>query len=135
MFYITRSKRFKGNNMSNRKHEVVKEISCDADLFTSAEEAWMWYCHCQIAREEGVRFLAGRGRYFRPCEPDDIAIAVENLYRKRHIDRRHMVVLGLYGRRLTPPLGNLPEEREAAALWDQALDYLGDVLKAKGIIY
>jgi hypothetical protein len=105
------------------------------DLFVSAEEAWMWYCHCQVARNEGVRFLAGRGKYFRPCDPDDIAIAVENLYRKRLIDRRHMVVLGTYGMRLSSPMGDTPEERDAAQLWDQALDYLGDVLKVKGLIY
>jgi hypothetical protein len=121
--------------MSNRKHSPVQDMPCDADLFTSSEEAWMWYCQCQIARDEGVRFLAGRGQYFRPCDPDDIVIAVESLYRKRHIDRRHMVVLNSYGMRLSPPNGSLPEEREAAALWDQALDYLGDILKAKGIIY
>jgi hypothetical protein len=32
-------------------------------------------------------------------------------------------------------MGDTPEERDAAQLWDQALDYLGDVLKVKGLIY
>jgi hypothetical protein len=105
----------------------------DARPFDTAQEAWFWYAQCQIARNDGVRFRAGRGE-IRPCEPDDIYRAVNGLVRRRVLDSGHVTVLGRFGRRLSPPdpmAGDTPGE---AALWDEALDRLTTVLRGKGIV-
>jgi hypothetical protein len=36
--------------------------------FRSAEEAWFWTMAALMARREGARYTANRGRFSRPCE-------------------------------------------------------------------
>lgn len=105
-----------------------------AEPFESAEAAWFWFWQCQIARDEGARFVAGAGTVARPCDPDDISRAATGLVRRRLIDRRHLRVLGVYGRALTPPDPRLAEEAVAARLWAEAMDRLTTPLAAKGIV-
>lgn len=57
--------------------------------FATAGEAWLWYAHCQIARLEGVRFVAGAADIQRPCDPDDIYRAVDRLFRQRILRSAH----------------------------------------------
>lgn len=102
--------------------------------FESAEQAWFWFVQAYEARSAGARFLAGQGTTARPCEPLDILRAVDRLRRTRRLMRDHIAVLGHYGRRLCPPDPKLRPEMRAAALWQEALDRLGDVLRGKGII-
>ena len=40
--------------------------------FHTAEEAWFWTMAALMARREGARYTANRGRLARPCEPDDV---------------------------------------------------------------
>lgn len=111
--------------------------SVDAALgepFTTAEEAWLWFSRCQIARIEGVRPAGGMGEAVRPCDPDDIYRAVMALARRRVLARGHLTVLGRFGIRLKPPdpwAGDTPGE---ASLWAEALDRLATVLRGKGIV-
>lgn len=102
--------------------------------FTTAEEAWLWYARCQIARLDGVRFTAGLGDVARPCDPDDIYRAMNGLVKRRILGRGHVSVLGRFGLRLSAPDpwgGDTPGE---AALWGEALDRLTTVLRGKGIV-
>lgn len=102
--------------------------------FDTAEDAWLWYSQCQIARLQGVRFTAGLGDVARPCDPDDIYRAVDGLYRRRVLGKGHLSVLGRFGLRLAPPdpwAGDSPGE---ASLWGEALDRLETVLRGKGIV-
>ncbi|CCG41976.1 hypothetical protein [Magnetospirillum molischianum] len=104
------------------------------ESFATAEDAWLWFIRCRLAREEGARFGAGRGDVARPCEPDDIAREVGRLYRGRILRPAHLKVLDIFGRRLTPPdpwSGDSPVD---ARLWDEALDRLSTPLKRKGIV-
>lgn len=102
--------------------------------FPSAEDAWMWFWQCQIARDEGARFTANAGDVVRPCEPDDIYRAAARLHRGRHLGRPHVEVLGRYGRALTPPDARVPGQAGAAVLWREALAALESPLRAKGIV-
>jgi hypothetical protein len=103
--------------------------------FESAEEAWFWYCKYQIARLEGARFHATEAAgVARPCDPDDVYTVVDRLYRTKDLRRCHLVVLGDFGLRLTPPLSSNPGEREQARIWCEALDVITPVLQAKGIV-
>lgn len=104
-----------------------------AQPFCSAEEAWLWFCQCQIARRDGVRFGAGRADIDRPCDPDDIYRAVVDLNRRGVIGQGHLAVLGRFGRRLAPP--DPWTEPGAATLWAEALDRLETILRAKEIIW
>lgn len=102
--------------------------------FACAEEAWLWFSRCQLARIEGVRFTADCGDVGRPCDPDDIYRAVNNLHRRRLLGPGHVAVLGRFGCRLMPPdpwAGDTPGE---AALWGEAMDRLETLLRDKGIV-
>ncbi|WP_142849980.1 hypothetical protein [Telmatospirillum sp. J64-1] len=105
-----------------------------AEPFASAEEAWLWYARCQIARLEGARYTADAGNVGRPCEPDDIYRAVDGLYRRNMLDRGHLGVLGRFGSRQSPPDPWAGDEETAARLWGEALDRLATVLRGKGIV-
>lgn len=103
--------------------------------FDGAEAAWLWYCHCQVARIEGARVREIQGRLVaRPCEPDDVFTIVDRLYRSGTLARRHLVVLGDYGSRLTRPHRDNPADRAAAHCWDEAMALLTPALKFKGIV-
>lgn len=105
-----------------------------AEPFDDAQEAWFWFWQCQIARDEGARFVAGAGLIARPCDPDDICRAALDLTRRRMIDHRHLRVLAEYGRALSPPDPRLPDQAIAHRLWEDALDRMTTVLRNKGIV-
>lgn len=106
-----------------------------AQPFETAQAAWLWYCQCQLARIEGARFQSDRAAFGpKPCDPDDIFTVVDRLYKSRALERRHLVVLGDYGLRLTPPQDSNPAERAAARCWGQAMGAMTPVLRAKGIV-
>ncbi len=104
------------------------------DPFASAEEAWFWFIRCQCARLQGARFEPGRAETRRPCDPDDLYRAVMGLHRARRLGGDHLRVLGVFGLREQPPDRRRREEEHPARLWDEALDLLTTVLKAKGIV-
>lgn len=105
-----------------------------AQPFDSAEEAWLWFARCQMARIEGVRFTADSGDVARPCDPDDIYRAVDRLVRRRQLGADHVAVLGRFGCRLSPPDPWAGDAMGEAALWGEALDRLGEELRQKGIV-
>lgn len=100
--------------------------------FDSAEEAWLWFSQCQIARDEGS-MRTGRGETSRPCDPADIYRAVIALHRRRVIGQGHLAVLGRFGRRLHPPDPHSDTPWEVS-LWAESLDRLTTVLRGKGIV-
>lgn len=113
---------------------VPKPLSeVEGTPFTTAEEAWLWFSQCQIARMEGVRFTADNGQP-RPCEPDDIYCAVTTLRRRESIGDDHIRVLGRFGRRLLPPHAECGDGEGEIVLWNEALDRLTGVLRPKGIV-
>lgn len=118
-----------------RERYIPRTIGAAAgEPFVTAEDAWLWFSRCQIARIEGVRPAAGMGAEPRPCDPDDIYRALMALVRRRVLVDGHVAVLGRFGLRLCPPdpwAGDTPAE---AALWAEALDRLATVLKGKGIV-
>lgn len=121
--------------MAQAQPAAVRVLSQrDAVPFDDAEAAWFWFWQCQIARDEGARFVADAGTVARPCDPDDVARAALALVRRRVLDRRHLAVMGAFGRALVPPDSRLAEEAAAARLWDEAMDRLATPLRARGII-
>lgn len=106
----------------------------DAQPFRTAEDAWFWFIEAWTARRDGARVIAGAGLVPRPCEPVDVLRVLERLYRQRRLLRDHVAVLGHYGRRLLPPDPRRPTEGRAHRVWREALDRLGDALRAKGIV-
>jgi len=108
--------------------------STETAKFASAEEAWLWTMNCLVARRQGARFGANRGRVSRPCEPDDIVKSVDALYRRRRIDLLHARVLRVWGERQTAPDPSHRSEKSDWRLWREALDRLEWPLRAKGIV-
>lgn len=102
--------------------------------FCSAEEAWFWFIRCLRARRDGARFQNSNNGSARPCEPDDLYLAVMRLFISRRIGKEHLQVLEAFGLRETPPDPRRQEEQRAARLWDMALDRLETILKSKGIV-
>lgn len=103
----------------------------DVEPFATPEDAWIWYSHCQRARNEGARFLAGLGDVARPCAPDDIAREVWRLYRHRVLRGSHLRILARFGLECGVTQGAGPD---ADRLWREALDRLASPLRAKGIV-
>lgn len=104
------------------------------ERFADAEEAWLWFSHCQLARIEGVRLVADLGRAARPCDPDDIYCAVDRLVRSGHLSAAHISVLGRFGCRLAAPDPLAGDGAEDARLWHEAMLRLTPSLQAKGIV-
>lgn len=102
--------------------------------FADAEQAWFWFCHCQVARRDGAVFDSSFSLFARPCDPDDIHRAVTGLRQRRLIGRPHVEVLGRYGLAMSPPDPRASEQERDARYWDEALDRLTTVLRGKGIV-
>jgi len=102
--------------------------------FESVEEAWFWFMAAQDAKNDGAKFISGAGLYKRPCEPLDILKVLDRLHRNRRLHRDHLLVLRHYGNRRMAPDKFRPKEKRAYHLWSEALDRMGSVLIAKGII-
>lgn len=106
----------------------------DLHLFDCAEQAWLWFSRCQLARVEGVRFTADCGDVARPCDPDDIYRAVARLVAAGQLNDRHVAVLGRFGCRLAPPDPWAGDDPGDARLWAEAMERLDLLLRAKGIV-
>ncbi|NKD55206.1 hypothetical protein [Haematospirillum sp. H4485] len=102
--------------------------------FMSAEEAWLWFWRCQLARDEGARFVADAGDTARPCDPDDVYRVAAGLRQQNVLGARQAMVLARYGRALAPPDARLEEERQAARWWEEGLTLLEEPLRRKGIV-
>jgi hypothetical protein len=102
--------------------------------FDTAEYAWMWTMAALIARREGARYSAGKGKVSRPCEPDDVVRCLDALYRKRRIDLAHARVLRIWGERQIAPNLAVAAERHDHRLWVEALERLTWPLRVKGIV-
>lgn len=120
--------------MPKIRYADVPVLAAEQVPFQSAEEAWFWYVRCQKARGAGMRMIRGMELTARPCMPDDIYRAVKTLAARRVIDGAHVRVLKSFGELERPPDPRCTEEASAYALWDQALDRLTSVLKAKEIV-
>ncbi|MBF0093244.1 MAG: hypothetical protein HQL34_01720 [Alphaproteobacteria bacterium] len=102
--------------------------------FGNAEQAWFWFCQCHVARREGAVFDSSGAAFARPCDPDDIHVAVSGLRRRRVLGPWHLDVLERYGLRMAPPDSRRPDQARDWARWSEALDRLASVLKGKGIV-
>jgi hypothetical protein len=102
--------------------------------FVNAEEAWLWTMSALIARREGARYSANKGRVRRPCDPDDVVKCLDGLYRQRRIDLAHARVLRIWGERQMAPSRSVVAEHYDHELWAEALGRLEWPLRIKGIV-
>lgn len=100
--------------------------------FRDAEEAWLWTMAALLARHAGASRPGGGVP--RPCEPDDVILCLDALYRRKRIDLAHARVLRQWGERGLAPDGRLPAERREARLWGEAMLLLDWPLRVRGII-
>lgn len=108
-------------------------IMC-AEPFRSAEEAWFWTMAALVARRDGARYSAGRGKVARPCEPDDVVKCLDTLYRRRRLDLVHARILRIWGERGVAPNPAHAAERCDSRLWREAMERLEWPLRVKGIV-
>lgn len=105
-----------------------------SEPFATGEEAWFWTMAALIARRDGARITAGKGRVSRPCEPDDVIKCLDRLYRQRRIDLTHARILRIWGERGTAPDPRHLSEKRDWAIWREAIDRLEWPLRVKGIV-
>lgn len=98
--------------------------------FASVADAWIWTMQALLARRDGARIGANRGAVARPCEPDDIVLCLDRLYRRRVVELAHARVLRIHGERGCPP----PEGSGEARLWNEAMAAMDKPLRLKGIV-
>ena len=63
--------------MGRARYVPRRLLVIEPEPFATAEEAWLWYAQCQMARLAGGRLRADMATVPRPCDPDDI-------HRSRH---------------------------------------------------
>ncbi len=100
--------------------------------FRSAAEAWFWTMGALRARRENSG--RGTGGLRRPCDPDDIVLCLDRLYRGAKIDLRHARILRIWGERQIAPDTQHHAERDEARVWGEALARLEWPLRVKGIV-
>ncbi len=116
--------------MASDSSQPLGRGSCPSP-FASADDAWFWAVAALRARHEG----AGHSgmKLPRPCDPDDVLLCVDRLYRDRRINLAHARVLRTWGERQMTP-GGSSREASDTRLWQQAMDRLRPVLRQKGIV-
>lgn len=118
-----------------RKKDIKPNLeSKDGIGFKSAEEAWFWFVSAQTARNEGAKISSGEGEFARPCEPLDIARALNRLRLTRRVSFDQLKVLVHYGVRHLPPDPTRPPESMRAVMWEDAMTALQSALVARGIV-
>lgn len=100
--------------------------------FRSAEQAWLWTMAALLARHAGASRPGGG--IPRPCDPDDVIVCLDGLYRRKRIDLAHARVLRAWGERGHAPDARVPAERAEARLWTEAMDLLAWPLRVRGIV-
>ncbi len=120
--------------MRRRRFVPRPQASGPVEPFATAADAWFWALECHVLRHEGGRPVAGLGEVPRPCEPSDVFVALQRLWRRGRLDARHLEVLGDFGRRQSPPDPKAPGETVAAARWEEAMAALERALRGKGIV-
>ena len=100
--------------------------------FESSEEAWFWCCLCEKLGRE--RANGGKSEMARPCESSDILIALKRLLHQGLIRPAHVLVLQSFGEEQAPPHPNFGATERVCRLWREAMNYLGILLKQKGIV-
>lgn len=118
----------------NEKYSPHTLTNMATTPFDCVEEAWFWFVQAQSAKEDGARFVMGKGLVPRPCEPLDILKVLDRLYRNRLLIIDHIMVLRHYGKRLMAPDPRRPREIRASKLWEEALKKMEEPLMRKGII-
>lgn len=104
----------------------------DTTPFDTSEEAWFWCCLCESLGHIKTR---GYGRKIsRPCESSDIIIAVKRLVQSGKITPEQARILSKYGMEQTPPHPHFGDSLRVCFLWREALKFLGNILKQKGIV-
>ncbi len=101
--------------------------------FPSAEQAWFWTMSALAARHTGTN-ASGSGKTPRPCDPDDVIRALDQLYRQRRIDLVHARILRIWGERGAAPSARHPGQASDARIWREAMDRLDAKLRARGIV-
>lgn len=76
--------------VENAPWTTEHKVQEDCELFSSAEEAWVWTVNCIEARHSGEK---SPGTSRRPCQPDDIINIVNRLYRNGELSERNIRVL------------------------------------------
>ena len=114
-----------------KKNNVVISDACPIRLFDTAEEAWMWFCFCEMTPKS---FKRSKNNSTRPCETSDIAIVVKRLFQQKILTQAHLKVLNLYGEKQTPPFEQMGDPKQHCQLWKQALQRVLKPLKMKGIV-
>ena len=100
--------------------------------FRSAEQAWLWTMAALIARHDGSS-RPGTG-IPRPCEPDDVILCLDALYRRKRIMLEHARALRRWGERGIAPDTRVAAERTEARLWEEAMALLDWPLRVRGIV-
>lgn len=120
--------------MGQRIRQFRRSDTLIGEAFPTSSACWFWCIACLDARRDGARFEAGKSTP-RPCEPDDVLREVVRLVTRRRLRRAHLRILMLYGRQRCAPSRHAGgEEAGFAVLWDEALDRLTPLLRAKGIV-
>ena len=101
-----------------------------AKHFNNTEECWFWYMSLVDANQQYQLMPTNAGTF----DPQYIFNLLNKLYRAYKLDIDELRVLRYYGSRGSPPNPFKKHEQYASTLWRNAINTIGAVLIAEGIV-
>jgi hypothetical protein len=101
--------------------------------FESAEEAWFWTVNAMWARYSGGRRSDNFHSITRPCDPEDVILCLDRLFKYGRVGAMHLRVLRIWGERQRPPDCNSIGSGDRN-LWAEAMATLEPELRRIGIL-
>lgn len=109
-------------------------MSKEVEDFNNAEEVWFWFCHCIMARGDGLRSKSDYPGIPRNCEVGDIHAILKRMKSHHQITNRHLRILSKWGMLNIAPYYDKRAKSSEIRLWEYSIRVLDYYLKIKGII-
>ncbi|MCQ2572028.1 MAG: hypothetical protein MJ165_03480 [Alphaproteobacteria bacterium] len=110
---------------------TLKNTNVDlTQKFQNAEQMWFWFLYSKSI-QNGFR---KQSCVHRPCEILDVETLITKLFLSGKLTEEQLLVMKKFGDKKRAPHQYIYSENRAAALWNSAMQIIGDVARKNGWI-
>ncbi len=110
----------------------TKQINPDfSEKFQNPEQLWFWFLYSKSIQNS---FMRNYSTVKRPCELLDVETLITKLYLSGKLTEEQLNVMKKFGDKKRAPHQYIYSENRAAALWDSAMQTLGNAARKNGWI-